>query len=60
MSAAAATPLAGRKLAKQLAAARRIADQLVDAVDGVQRVGVTTHADGTVTVSLRITTGSKP
>lgn len=53
---ASTTPLAGRQLARQLADARRIADQLVAAVDGVIRVGVTTHADGTVTVSLRLTT----
>lgn len=57
---ASTTPLAGRQLARQLADARRIADQLVAAVDGVVRVGVTTHADGTVTVSLRLTTKGKP
>lgn len=55
-----AAPLAGRQLARQLQDARRLADQLVAAVDGVLRVGVTTHADGTVTVSLRITTKAKP
>lgn len=55
-----AAPLAGRKLARQLAEARRIADVLVNAVSGVKRVGVTTHADGTITVSLRITTKATP
>lgn len=53
-------PLIGRKLARQLTAARKLADQLVAAVDGVQRVAVATHADGSVTVSLRITPGASP
>lgn len=60
MSATAATPLAGRKLAKQLAEARRAADALVAAVPDVLRVGVSTHADGTFTVALRIKAGGKP
>lgn len=60
MTARTATPLAGRRVAKQLAEARRVADQLVAAVDDVQRVAVSTHADGTITVSLRIAIGAKP
>lgn len=51
-----AAPKAGRQVAKQLAAARRMADQLVAVVPDVLRVGVATHADGSVTISLRITT----
>lgn len=58
MSAPASIP--ARRLSKQLAEARRIADALTTAVEGVTRVGVTTHADGSVTVSLRVMTAAKP
>jgi Cdc6-like AAA superfamily ATPase len=60
MTAPATTRLPARRVAKQLADARRAADLLCAAVEGVQRVGIATHRDGSVTVALRIATSAGP
>lgn len=43
-----------KRAAKQLADARRVVDGLVAGVEGVLRVTVATHADGSLTVSVRV------
>lgn len=50
-----ATNLAAKRVSKQLANARRVTDSMLAGLVGTaQRVGVQTHIDGSVTISVRV------